>query len=209
MYGSKRSLIHLQTVQKYCSDFQTSLILTPMNTHKVFESKVGLGRVRYIDEIDSKFPKYLHFFRIYAMTWNTNAQYAPENLDCRKLLGIEGKNLDEAPDIYCLGFQELSIRPDRFVFDTVLCAEDNWSRACRSVLNPFGYVKVRSLRVWGSSINIFVKRQHLVHIRDLESNYVRFSVKKSVSISKIFLSNLFHLISRIFFVFFSGIKRCR
>ena len=43
------------------------------------------------------------FFRIYTLTWNTNAQYAPQELDCTNLLGLAGKSIDEAPDIYCLG----------------------------------------------------------------------------------------------------------
>ena len=42
-------------------------------------------------------------YRIYAMTWNTNAQYPPPGLDCSKLLGINDGNLNDLPDIYCLG----------------------------------------------------------------------------------------------------------
>ena len=43
-------------------------------------------------------------FRIYTLTWNTNAKYPPENLDCRNLLGIDDENA-ELPDIYSLGYK--------------------------------------------------------------------------------------------------------
>ena len=83
-------------------------------------------------------------------------------------------------DFFCR-FQELSLRPDNYVFDTLMCGEDNWTRHCRKILGAKGYIKMRSLRLLGMSINIFVKRKHFVHVRDLEWNYQRFDVKKSVS----------------------------
>ena len=84
--------------------------------------------------------------------------------------------------IFLCSFQELSLRPDNYIFDTLMCGEDNWTRHCRTILGPMGYIKMRSLRLLGMSINIFVKRKHFVHVRDLEWNYRRFDVKKSVSI---------------------------
>ena len=85
-------------------------------------------------------------------------------------------------DVFMCSFQELSLRPDNYIFDTLMCGEDNWTRHCRIILGRMGYIKMRSLRLLGMSINIFVKRKHLVHVRDLEWNYRRFYVRKSVSI---------------------------
>ena len=87
-------------------------------------------------------------------------------------------------DEFLCSFQELSLRPDNYIFDTLMCGEDNWTRHCRTILGRMGYIKMRSLRLLGMSINIFVKRKHFVHVRDLEWNYRRFDVKKSVSIKK-------------------------
>ena len=42
-------------------------------------------------------------FRIYTLTWNTNAQYAPDDMNCQKLLGLEEMASSEIPDIFCLG----------------------------------------------------------------------------------------------------------
>ena len=92
-------------------------------------------------------------------------------------------------DKYFYSFQELSLRPDNYIFDTLMCGEDNWTRHCRTILGRLGYIKMRSLRLLGMSINIFVKRKHFVHVRDLEWNYRRFDVKKSVS--NMFSRNLY------------------
>ena len=43
-------------------------------------------------------------FRIYTLTWNTNAQYAPDDMNCQKLLGLEEMASSEIPDIFCLGY---------------------------------------------------------------------------------------------------------
>lgn len=117
--------------------------------------------------------------KIYAMTWNTNAQYPPPDLDCSNLLGINNGSLDELPDIYCLGFQELSLRLDNYVLDSMMYGEDTWTKACRNVLNRHGYIKIRSQRLMGFSISIFVKRMHLLHVRDVETQYTRLSVMES------------------------------
>ena len=47
----------------------------------------------------------LLFFRIYTLTWNTNAQYAPDDMNCQKLLGLEEISSNEFPDIFCLGYK--------------------------------------------------------------------------------------------------------
>jgi hypothetical protein len=91
-------------------------------------------------------------------------------------------------------------------FDTLLYAEDAWTRACRytklekfhgkmlkidlqfhiqfhifrNVLKRLDYVKIRSQRLMGFSISVFVKKQHLLYVRDIESQYTRLSMAISV-----------------------------
>jgi len=117
--------------------------------------------------------------KIYTLTWNTNAQYAPDDMNCQKLLGLEEMASSEIPDIFCLGFQELSIRPDNYLLDSFFYAEDTWSRSCRTILDPLGYIKIRSQRLLGMAINVFVKKDHILHVRDIEDQYVRFNVKEA------------------------------
>jgi len=116
---------------------------------------------------------------IYALTWNTNAQYPPADLDCSKLLGSFDEKQEDLPDIYCIGFQELSLRLDNYVVDSMLYGEDAWTKACRDVLVRHDYVKIRSQRLMGFSISIFVKRKHLLHIRDVEAQYTRLPIMES------------------------------
>jgi hypothetical protein len=121
----------------------------------------------------------MEHLKIYTLTWNTNGQIPPVDLDCRKLLGLPQEAYSakpEHPDIYVLGFQELSLRPDNMFFDTLLYAEDAWTRACRNVLKRLDYVKIRSQRLMGFSISVFVKKQHLLYVRDIESQYTRLSM---------------------------------
>ena len=67
----------------------------------------------------------------------------------------------------------------------------------RNVLVRHDYVKIRSQRLMGFSISIFVKRKHLLHVRDVEAQYTRLSVMESVS----FNASLEYLI-RFLFKFF-------
>lgn len=71
------------------------------------------------------------------------------------------------------------MRPDNYLWDSVLHGEDVWNRNCRNLLNKFDYVKIMSQRLMGFSISVFVKRKHLIHVRDVESNYTRCSLMES------------------------------
>ena len=49
-------------------------------------------------------------------------------------------------------------------------------------MDPLGYIKIRSQRLLGMAINVFVKKDHILHVRDIEDQYVRFNVKEAVSL---------------------------
>ena len=36
------------------------------------------------------------------------------------------------------------------------------------------------------AINVFVKKDHILHVRDIEDQYVRFNVKEAVSVKVVF-----------------------
>ena len=54
--------------------------------------------------------------------------------------------------------------------------------AFRTILDPLGYIKIRSQRLLGMAINVFVKKDHILHVRDIEDQYIRFNVKEAVSL---------------------------
>lgn len=180
---------------------------------------------------------------VYTVTWNTNGQSAPLDLDCKSLLGMSD-NVDlassNAPDIYCLGWASnfwhlsklcwfdlfllgsKSSASDLIIFSVTLCCMlrtlgqelAGWllfsfcHRWClillnfRRVLNKFSYIKIRSLRLIGFSISVFVKKEHLLFVRDIESQYTRLSVAVSVSGS---MNDEWCLLQ---FELFSGPERC-
>lgn len=46
----------------------------------------------------------------------------------------------------------------------------------RAALAPHGYVKIRTIRLLGIVLSIFVLRNHLIHIKNMETQYTRLSL---------------------------------
>ena len=46
-------------------------------------------------------------------------------------------------------------------------------------MDKYGYVKIRSQRLMGFCTSVFVQRKHLLHVRDIETQYTRSSMKES------------------------------
>ena len=67
--------------------------------------KVSIRHMKMKIQLHIFIAKVLLFFRIYTLTWNTNAQYAPDDMNCQKLLGLEEISSNEFPDIFCLGYK--------------------------------------------------------------------------------------------------------
>ena len=70
-------------------------------------------------------------FKIYCATWNVNGQ-SPEASVSQWL-----SNCDEPPDIYAIGFQELDLSKEAFLF-TESIKEDEWKKVVGSSLHPKG-----------------------------------------------------------------------
>ena len=45
----------------------------------------------------------------------------------------------------------------------------------RQALIPRGYIKLRSIRVLGIVLSVFCRREHLIHVKNLEAQYTRLS----------------------------------
>jgi len=114
--------------------------------------------------------------RIHSVTWNVNARDIPEDTDLSQILGPRENYKNHNVDIYAVGFQEVSARVDKFLFDNIVSGDDCWSLAVRNVLTAEDYVKIRSIRLLGIVLNVYCLRKHLAFLRKIETQYTRLSL---------------------------------
>ena len=43
-------------------------------------------------------------------------------------------------------------------------------------LVPHGYIKVRTIRLMGLVLSVFIKKNHLIHLKRIETQYTRLSL---------------------------------
>lgn len=104
--------------------------------------------------------------KIFCGTWNVNGQAASVNIHT-------WLSHDEiAPDIYALGFQELDLSKEAFIFNDST-REMDWYRQVSTSLHPSAtYRKVRLIRLVGMMIVVFVKTDHAPHVSEISAEYV-------------------------------------
>ena len=44
---------------------------------------------------------------------------------------------------------------------------------CRAALVPHGYVKIKTIRLVGMVLSVFCRRKHLIHVKNMETQYTR------------------------------------
>lgn len=114
--------------------------------------------------------KMLRDFQVYILTWNVVCRAPIEDLRCA--LGLEPPIIPEAlPDMYAIGFQEVSARPQHLLSQAFF--EEPWIQAIRNALHKYSYVKVKHVRLQGLILTIFTKREHLIQLRGIQSTYTR------------------------------------
>jgi inositol-1,4,5-trisphosphate 5-phosphatase len=111
-------------------------------------------------------------FSFYIVTWNVGTQY-PDDIALHDLLGLEGnpKNDHHAPDFFICGFQEVNAQPQNLI--TNFFYQDPWVQKLKQLLKPRDYVVVKTEQMQGLLLTIFTKRKHLMHVRDVETDYIR------------------------------------
>ncbi|OQR72890.1 phosphatidylinositol 4 [Tropilaelaps mercedesae] len=109
-------------------------------------------------------------FRVRVITWNVAATSPKEDL--RELVGV-GQPFDKEslPDLYAIGYQEVSVSPMNMVNQALF--EQEWITPVRQILAEFDFVKLINYRLQGLVLAIFVRRVHLLHIRDIYPTCVR------------------------------------
>nr|KAF6444001.1 inositol polyphosphate-5-phosphatase B [Molossus molossus] len=109
---------------------------------------------------------YIQNFRFFVGTYNVNGQSPKECLSPWLSHGIQ------APDVYCVGFQELDLSKEAFFFhDTP--KEEEWFKAVSESLHPDAkYAKVKLIRLVGIMLLLYVKQEHAAHISEVEAETV-------------------------------------
>ncbi|XP_066285621.1 type II inositol 1,4,5-trisphosphate 5-phosphatase-like isoform X1 [Branchiostoma lanceolatum] len=112
--------------------------------------------------------KYTHVksFRIFAGTWNVNGQPATENL--KAWLATDST----PPDLYAVGFQELDLSKEAFLFNDS-AREEEWVKAVTHGLHPgASYRRVRLIRLVGMMLLVFVRSEHNKFLSQIEAQTV-------------------------------------
>ncbi|XP_067010509.1 inositol polyphosphate 5-phosphatase K isoform X2 [Anabrus simplex] len=108
--------------------------------------------------------------RFYLVTWNV-ATRQPEE-DVQEMLGLAKNTPQERlPDFYVVGLQEVKSQPQNMVMDAIF--DDSWTNAFRQVLATHDYVKVKTIRLQGLLLSLYCLRKHLLHLRDIETQYTK------------------------------------
>ncbi|XP_070494643.1 inositol polyphosphate 5-phosphatase K-like isoform X2 [Chironomus tepperi] len=108
---------------------------------------------------------------LYIVTWNVSTKY-PDNIKLNELLEIDLHNKEKRlPDFYIVGLQEVNANPHSYV--SSFFKSDPWVQKLKELLKPLDYIVAKTEQMQGLLLTIFVKRKHLYHIREIESEYVR------------------------------------
>ncbi|KAH8368201.1 hypothetical protein KR084_008374 [Drosophila pseudotakahashii] len=129
-----------------------------------------------VDEAKGSAKQLLDTYRVYVVTWNVGSRF-PENISLRQLLGLQDVTKDtpesaaHLPDIYALGLQEVNAQPQQQVLG--LFKEDPWTHKAKELLRGYDYVAVKTEQMQGLLLSMFVRRQHVEHLQDIEAEFTR------------------------------------
>lgn len=105
---------------------------------------------------------YTKVFRMFVGTWNVNGQ-PPNGIELNQWLCCD----NEPPDIYAIGFQELDLSKEAFLF-TYIPREDEWREIVTTSLHPKGvYKQIAIVRLVGIMLLLFALEAHVPYIKNV------------------------------------------
>lgn len=72
---------------------------------------------------------------------------------------------------FAFSLQEINSQPQSVVKG--LFKDDPWTQKFKELLKIRGYIAIKSEQMQGLLVILFAKRQHLLHVRQVESEYTR------------------------------------
>ncbi|XP_054546922.1 type II inositol 1,4,5-trisphosphate 5-phosphatase isoform X2 [Talpa occidentalis] len=147
---------------------RSSTIMVSDKAHILSVQKFGLRETMVKSQLVQKEDDYTYIqnFRFFVGTYNVNGQSPKECLRPWLSQGIQ------APDVYCIGFQELDLSKEAFFFhDTP--KEEEWFKAVSEGLHPDAkYAKVKLIRLVGIMLLLYVRHEHAAYISEVEAETV-------------------------------------
>lgn len=108
----------------------------------------------------------IQHFTIFAATWNVKGLSPSGSL--AEWLATDA----EPPDVYAIGFQELDLSKEAFIF-TESPKEEEWQNAVSVSLHPKAkYKKVKLVRLVGMMLIVYAKETHMSYIGNVSAEYV-------------------------------------
>jgi len=107
-------------------------------------------------------------FRFFVGTWNVNGQSPASTEDLREWLAVD----EQPPDLYAVGFQELDLSKEAFLF-TESPKEEEWRAAVAAGLHKGAeYTQVRLVRLVGMMLVVYVRKELRPIVRNVTASSV-------------------------------------
>lgn len=152
-------------LQKYSSKDDTNISPTqyPRQVVTVGQNRTAReNRIKFEMQMKESYFTYTNTFTIFTTTWNVNDKTPVIPLD--NWLNVES----EPPDIYAVGFQELDLSKETFLFDQTP-KEEEWYRAVLSTVNKkTKYIDVKRVRLVGMLLIILIKEKHIQYVHNVD-----------------------------------------
>ncbi|XP_015123931.1 inositol polyphosphate 5-phosphatase OCRL-1 [Diachasma alloeum] len=105
---------------------------------------------------------YTETYRVFIGTWNVNGQ-PPNNVSIKEWLSSDRV----PPDLYAVGFQELDLSKEAFLFNDTP-REEEWRQVVTRSLHPKGkYKQIALVRLVGMMLIVFAQEAHLPFIKNV------------------------------------------
>ncbi|XP_071443630.1 inositol polyphosphate 5-phosphatase K-like [Hetaerina americana] len=108
--------------------------------------------------------------RLYMLTWNVATRPPEEDVTAMLGLGEQTGNF-KLPDVYVIGLQEVKSQPQNMLMDALM--GNPWTHTFRDPLSKCGYIVARTIRLQGIVLTVFILREHILRIRDIETLYTK------------------------------------
>ncbi|XP_066494262.1 type II inositol 1,4,5-trisphosphate 5-phosphatase isoform X2 [Tiliqua scincoides] len=128
----------------------------------------GLRETIIKSQLAQKEDSYTHLqsFRFFVGTYNVNGQPPRESLQPWLSQDIE------PPDVYCVGFQEIDLSKEAFLFNDTP-REEEWFKAVTESLHPGAkYAKVKLVRLVGILLLLYVRTELAMNVSEVEAETV-------------------------------------
>jgi len=137
--------------------------------------------------------------RVLLGTYNVNGQ--PPQTGLADWLAVDS----HPPDIYAIGFQELDLSKEAFLFNETP-REDEWLRAVIRGLHPGAkYRKVKLVRLVGMMLIVFIQEKYFAYVRAIAADTVGTGLMGKMGNKVIFIQ--LYLLSIFYLIIFDCLMR--